>query len=207
MSVSTSNSETVTYECEGPDCTREFEHGKAVDHEYCSVECSLRDDGRNLLRNIKFDHRFCFGCFKKLKEVSKPPERTPEFVIGYQYLTPNAIHAEIESRGHVEAADEAVRRQVKQRERAPSPADSLVVIGTSCECGTTDHQDPWMRDAATTDVTAAARRLCEVLAFQARERQHNKQVAATTLVQTLTETVREQGRLDWALAVGRAVDD
>jgi len=84
-------------------CDDEFAAGTAFHGSYCSAECYYRHKGRDIIRDIKQDHRWCATCFRPLKEVEEPPEghsvwvegprgRPDENVqedvlVGYQYRT------------------------------------------------------------------------------------------------------------------------
>lgn len=207
---------TETYPCSAPDCDDLAQPHEMVDGSYCSLRCSRRHDGDKLLRNIEHDHRFCTTCFRQLKEIEKPDattsvvvgpvdhdevaDTTRDCLIGMQYRTRHAETGEIEGRPHVE-----VHTDAPGQDRPLSPGDRLAMTGTVCKCGTTDHRDDYLRGEHVTDVRDAAERLCGILDWLGREGQDDRTVHAATLIQTLTETLREDGEPDWALAVGRAV--
>lgn len=209
MAVAHRDTDTKTYEtysCDGPGCTEEFERGEDVDGSFCTRACSLRDDGQDILSNVKHDHRWCFGCLKKLKEIERPPADMPEFIVGFQYQTRHARHGQSEGKAFVE--DDAVNdRHHGSTASRFSLADSLVMTGTICECGTTDHRDDYLRLERVTDIRGAAERLLRVLEWMGHEGQHSKTIDASRLVETLTRTARDDGELDWELAVGRAIDN
>lgn len=174
-------------------CDDKFERGWSPD--YCSEVCRHRDVGADHLRNIEHDHRWCHGCFRRVKSVEKARPQDPEFVIGYQYLTPHAEHG-IKEVGGIDDGD---------RDRTLFPAESYTQTGTICECGTTDHRDDYLRRESVASVSAAAKRLIRAFVDMREEGQHDKAIDARELAATLRESATERGEWDWKLAVGRAL--
>lgn len=197
-----------SYPCERRDCAGTYDEDGAVAGSFCSQRChhihSLRKDGANLLRSIEYDHRWCHGCFRRLKEIEKARPRDPDFVVGYQYLTRHARKGESEGRAVVERHD---RRGDAVGPRPPSPTDRLTMTGTICTCGTTDHRDDYLRQESVPSASAAAKRLCHALVWTGHEGQHDKSVDARVLARTLRESATEFGEWDWPLAVGAAIQD
>ncbi|WP_135807344.1 hypothetical protein [Halorussus marinus] len=140
--MSTETQSPTTVECKHPECSEignhwEFRHGS-----YCSTDCELRHEGRQVLRKLMYDHCRCFTCFRELKTVNPPKpdfeftedghgwtldengdptlqyysqEVTRSAATGFQFLTENAGKGE------------------KQR-------GDTVITGTICsKCGNTDH--------------------------------------------------------------------
>jgi hypothetical protein len=188
----TTDSEPLAYTCNADDCSAPRPRD-GVEGGYCSRECYDRSRGRDHIRRIKHDHRFCAACFRKKKEIEKPPASAPSVVVGFQYLTPNA-----------EPGQHARQRRDADTDH---PADRVVIGAAECTCGTVDHRDEWAREEHITSIRDAAERLIGILARQRREGQHEHDIDAKTLVETLTETTRADGTPDWALAVGRAIID
>jgi len=199
MTVTVDDTQTVT--CKSDDCEETGQEWEFRNGEYCSTECFHRDRGRRLLTNIKYDHRWCHGCFRRLKTINKPRAKDPGFVVGYQFLTEHARYGEFEGRAVVN------ERTCTDDRRPPSPSERLTMTGTICECGTTDHRDDYLREASQVSVREAAKRLCRALVWTGAEGQHDKTIDARELARTLRESAEERGEWDWALAVGRAVDD
>ncbi|MFW5903727.1 MAG: hypothetical protein ACOCS7_03210, partial [Halolamina sp.] len=75
--MSTTATKTAEYICEADGCTGSFTEHEAVEGGYCSRECYNRSRGRDLLQDIHQDHRFCAACFRRKKEIEKPPESAP----------------------------------------------------------------------------------------------------------------------------------
>jgi len=145
-----------------------------------------------------------------------------DVLVGFQHLTEHARHGEKTGRGVVQNNDvgkseprslvlvddsDVVKHEPTSpaTDRAPAPADTLVLTGTICECGTTDHRDDYLRSEQVTSVREATKRLCRALLFTGREGQHDKQFDVRVLARTLKESVQETGEYDWELAVGRSI--
>lgn len=113
--------------CEGPRNPQ-----ASVAGSYCSQSCHeahRRERAANdLLNKVRQDHRFCFTCFRQLKEVAKPPSRAPDCAIGLQYLTE-----------HADVGEKSRLRFETNRPDGPSP--DRVRTGTVCTCGATEHSD------------------------------------------------------------------
>lgn len=72
--MSTANTQhQETYECEtcGGPRTRE----SSVAGSFCSTDCHARHRGRGILRELRRDHKYCFTCFARLKELDEPTEQ------------------------------------------------------------------------------------------------------------------------------------
>jgi hypothetical protein len=155
-------------------CGDETPLAELVDGSYCSDDCADRHRGERLFRSLQYDHRLCFACFRWLKEVDKARPRDPECVIGFQYLTENAEHG------------------VKIDTDIPRVYRSC----TMCTCGS-QHQDDYLRDQ---DLRETLKRLVGVVAETRREGQHEYNINARVLTETVIETE------DWELALGRALE-
>lgn len=218
---------SVTYTCGREACDEEWERESAGHGAFCSERCAQKHRGAKLLNNIKHDHRWCHGCFRKCKDIEQPgdlksvvigptdhdavADTARDVLVGYQYLTEHARHGEKTGRGVVDDVSAVEKREdewVLCREdpdQTTAPADTLVMTGTICECGTTDHRDDYLRSEQVTSVRAATKRLCRALLFTGREGQHDKQFDVRVLARTLKESVQETGEYDWELAVGRSI--
>jgi len=178
MSTGTQYPET---ECEY--CSETFDIG--FNAEYCSQACLEKSKGESILHTLKYDHRFCHGCFSKLKEVSRPTDEqlrqidglhSKQSVVGFQYQTENADVGEITAR---------------------EDTYDVVVTGTVCaNCGTTDHRDSFQRDFRPQE---AAKRLRERIQETRVEGQHDYSFDTSAFVDAWNDTK------DWKQAVGRAV--
>jgi len=166
-------------------CGESFEIG--YNAEYCSKECVHKSRGESVLNIIKHDHRFCFSCFTKIKEVERPTDEqlrqiegqhSADAVIGFQYKEPEADIGEITAK-----------------------ADTIdtVVTGIVCgNCGTTDHRDSFQRDLS---VKQAAKRLRERVKETREEGQHSFDFSTEAFV----EAWNESGG-DWEYALGVALE-
>jgi hypothetical protein len=83
-----------------------------------------RKTARDILNQIRFDHRFCATCFRQLKHVERPPAEmwgVPDCVIGFEYGTEHAESGEktrsVDEYGH----------------------ERLVAHGIVCRCGNGHH--------------------------------------------------------------------
>jgi len=119
MSVTYATQES--YGCNFPDCDDTFTPSSSVAGSFCSKECAARDRGRRILNLLRYDHRFCWSCWRERKEIEQPTAEarrglgpvTDGAVVGYEYLTEHA-------------------------EMGP--------YGTECHCGAVDHDvDGWDR--------------------------------------------------------------
>jgi len=105
------------YDCAFEECNETRTSSTSVAGSYCSRDCADRAAGRALLRTIRQDHRFCWSCWRRRKEIERPtdPARrglgpvVDSALVGYEYTT-----------GAVE--------------RGP--------YGIECKCGALDHDDP-----------------------------------------------------------------
>jgi hypothetical protein len=209
MSVSLTQPET--YQCAREACDQTRTEATSVGS-YCSHRCHYLATGRELLKHIRQDHRFCAGCYRQLKEIERPPagqrvyigpvdheplrDTVKNCLVGYEYITE---HGELGQRSR---SLSGTQNHVEEDVDAVAPADQWTVSGVVCSCGTTDTRDSWVRDAAVVSIEAAAHRLCDLLELLGREGQHDKTVHAPTLL----ETVQAGDEVNWQLAVGRAID-
>lgn len=123
---------------------------KAVRGAYCSADCYYREKGRKALKNLEKDHRYCRTCFAKVKDLEKPDDDAPDFVVGYQYGTAAATDACRE----YDSDSENLRPLVKER--------------LGCRCGTTDLRD-FDETLATTDLQTTLINLVAALRQKHRE--------------------------------------
>lgn len=197
MSTTTPEQETdlESYECARNSCSTEVREDNLIEDTFCSWACRHRERGANLLKDIRHDHRFCAACFRKKKDIEKPPASAPSVVVGFEYLTPNADY------------DSSERVVHEHQNHHAYPADRVVTGAAVCQCGTVDHRDEWIREEHIGSLSDAAERLIGILERQAREGQHEFEVDALELAKTLRRTAEDEGSPDWELAVGRAIID
>jgi len=184
MAVSVMATANTYPETECVQCGDTFEFG--FNQEYCSRECLDKNRAESVYNLLKYDHRFCFGCFAKLKEVEKPTDtqlqkidgqQSTEAVVGFQYRTEHADNGE---------------KTIK-----PGVIDT-VATGIVCgECGTTDHTDGFQRDFTPIE---AAKRLRKRVDETREEGQHGYEFDTATFVEAWNETK------DWELALGAALE-
>lgn len=165
---------------------------------YCSRECWLRSKGSNVLSELCRDHTICGTCFRRIKELERPPEGTSvdvpmplephgdanadgieNVLIGYQYQTP-ATEIAID-----DFSDDPYRPHEHTR--------------WSCECG---NVDPTERDdlLEQIDLEETIVRLLQRL----RERERDGKLPHRPDKQRLFDALRQEWR-DWEFAIGCAV--
>lgn len=131
-----------TVECNYSECDThgrrwEFHHG-----EYCSNECEQRQQGREVTRALRFDHRWCFTCYQRLKEIN-PPKPDFEFTANGHGWTRDAdgnITLQYYSQEVTRTAAVGFEFLTEFAGKGEKQRDERVITGTICEhCGTTDH--------------------------------------------------------------------
>jgi len=76
---SQSSTDTPHEACTCQYCDDEYRAAEGYNRNYCSVKCRYNGAAHGILRTIRFDHRFCGSCFRKLKEVhASPPDNAPK---------------------------------------------------------------------------------------------------------------------------------
>lgn len=174
----------LTLECRHPECGARGTRETFPTDRYCSERCKTRHEGRQLLSNIVYDHKFCSTCFSTLKHVayadviqSRQPlvdiRNTPEAFIGYQYRDVNATTGE------------------KLRAEAHPP---LIGTGTICGvCGTTDTNG-WPTDDELVDPVKAAERFITAVRYDAPD----VELDAAAVI----DAVERTGDLEYAVGCG-----
>ena len=201
MSIATHPTETrpqsdgESYDCASADCSFEFPAGDGVRGSYCSHECSLRAEGRRLLNVLKHDHRYCYTCFRRLKDTENAAPKWRRERLGP--VTEAAVTA-IQFR-----TEHARTGEVLRRTPAGIPDDTR--LGTVCECGNASLQE---REAVirSLDIRGVASNLLEALAVVHQEGQTSERVAPLPLVRALQAQVRAGREWDFPLAVGLALE-
>lgn len=188
----TTTSETAS--CSHPNCAESYPLSEDVDG-HCSQQCVQRHRGQRLLNLVKHDHRFCFTCFARLKEIEAIPDevrRDMEPVVesaatGFQYRTEH---------GHL---GEVARRRDEYGFETR--------VGTICECGNanTREREAIIRELSSIKTTAL--QLHRALTALRREGQHGKDIDLLALAKALREQDEAGDDWDFQLAVGRAVED
>jgi len=105
------------FECSREGCDERKTQYGMVDGSYCSEECAARATGADFLDVVEHDHRFCWSCFRRRKEIERPTAETrrglgpvtDEALIGYEYSTEHVSEGE---------------------------------WGLECTCGAVDHDTP-----------------------------------------------------------------
>jgi len=168
-------------------CGEEFSRESGFRPGYCSQDCYERKQAHDLLHNLKHDHRFCHACFAELKEVDRPSDNllrsvqgmhVAEALTGFQSRTPEA------GRG---VKTETVREDRKETVSGTTTCD---------ECGSTEHQDDYMRDF---EIQRAAKNLRKRIEQTRDEGQHDYSFDTEAFVESWNESK------DWELALGRAI--
>ena len=71
MSIALPPSKTKT--CGYRDCPTVFPGHEAIEGTYCSRACYRREKGAGLLGEIRRRHELCFTCFRRRKDIERPP--------------------------------------------------------------------------------------------------------------------------------------
>jgi len=148
--MSTTNQST-TVECHYPECDTLGNYWEFRDGRYCSTDCELRHDGRQQLRALKYDHRRCFTCFRRLKTVN-PPKPDFEFTEdGHGWTVDDNGDPRLEYYSQEVSKQAATGFQfpTEHARKGEKQRGDHVVTGTICDrCGNTDHKhhDPALAD-------------------------------------------------------------
>lgn len=105
------------YQCARDGCLERATEYGMVAGSYCSQECHARATGSDFLEVVRRDHRFCWSCLRRRKEIERPTDEflrgrdrhAAEAIVGYEYATE-----------HVDEGD----------------------WGLECRCGAVDHDVP-----------------------------------------------------------------
>jgi hypothetical protein len=157
-------------QCAYHDC----DGGGRRDAQYCSPECRTRHAARQILRTLRWDHRVCASCHRKVRDVF-PPGRSPtssdrhkpipECAIGRAYPTPDTQAAITETFGAVVDERGAV---------TIAPRDGLASAGVACDCGATHHAT-LTRPLPLDRMMAVAKRLSDRVTMLLHEGEHEFQ--------------------------------
>lgn len=71
--MSIAHSSPTTKTCGYRDCPTVFPGHEAVEGSYCSMACYRREKGAGLLGEIKRRHELCYTCFRRRKDIERPP--------------------------------------------------------------------------------------------------------------------------------------
>jgi len=182
------------YSCDSDNCSGVVTEADAIEGSYCSRECQLRARGQRLLNIVQNDHRFCYTCFRKLKEVYDVPAWrrrrmdpvTESVVTGFQHRTQ---HGDLGER----------------TKRRPGTLLDDTRIGTICECGQTNHRD---REnlIQSSSIKSVAHQLHATLEALRDEGQHTSRVSWLSLVDVLYAQYQHDDLegYDFPIAVGIA---
>jgi len=215
-----------TYNCEHDPCQGVRTAQGSVQGSYCSHECYLRAQGQALLNVIKHDHRYCYTCFRRLKDVHRPSEewqdrktqpveialdQGAEFTSGpdgileldaSECVYRKAIDPESVI-GFQHWGEHATHGEVRIERPDGVPDDTR--IGLVCTCGQTNHAD---RDDIIqgADIKAVVEHLHATLEALGEEGQHSTHVDLDTLVDVLYAQYQHDPGYDFPLAVGIAAE-
>ena len=202
--------------CQCEFCGGHYPYRIGLSRRYCRWQCYGRDVATNLLQTIRYDHRYCGSCFRKLKDVDPPKpdtggqsvkERvspdTPEF--GHH-------HSDVCVGGRTgrEHAREGYEWGVGEQFALADPVNgewSAEPIGEKstkvCECGVTHHAtiDYLVTDLSKDEAIARTERLADAVAALAAEDEHDETFDRDTLFDFIRRVKSEpalQGRDQWA---------
>lgn len=129
-----SASPSNVYECE--ECGGPRTQAASIKGSFCSQDCyhshQASKQARDILNQLERDHRYCYTCFRRLKDTYRPPSRwgLPDSVTSFQSLTPHAqIGQKTKHRPHYLNTDH-IKTTVDQTR-----------TGAICSCGNTHHRD------------------------------------------------------------------
>jgi len=202
--------------CQCEFCGGHYPYRIGLSRTYCRWQCYGRDVATNLLQTIRYDHRYCGSCFRKLKDVDPPKpdtggqsvkERvspdTPEF--GHH-------HSDVCVGGRTgrEHARSGYEWGVGEQFALADPVNgewSAEPIGEKstkvCECGVTHHAtiDYLVTDLSKDEAIARTERLADAVAALAAEGEHDETFDRDALFDFIRRAKSEpalQGRDRWA---------
>ena len=202
--------------CQCEFCGGHYPYRIGLSRRYCRWQCYGRDVATNLLQTIRYDHRYCGSCFRKLKDVDPPKpdtggqsvkERvspdTPEF--GHH-------HSDVCVGGRTgrEHARSGYEWGVGEQFALADPVNgewSAEPIGEKstkvCECGVTHHAtiDYLVTDLSKDEAIARTERLADAVAALAAEGEHDETFDRDALFDFIRRAKSEpalQGRDRWA---------
>ena len=160
MSLANTRSSTVpagrtvdVFRCEH--CQGHYPHSRGHKYGYnrrfCTWRCKYRSKADSLLETVKYDHQYCYSCFRRLKEVTAPTltkksaergKSIPGFVTGRQQ--------------YYEYARQDLQNTNRNAETAHGHASPTLEARMTCCCPanhhTTVHELPpdaeWTKDEA-----------------------------------------------------------
>lgn len=200
MSVRRDSPDTETYRCS--QCGGERDPRTSVKGSFCSTRCyevhRRRKRARDLLNTLRYDHRFCATCFRKIKTVDRPPADRwglPDCLIGYEDATHHAVEGELT----ISVDDYGRERLVGHSEKC-------------CTCGNTSHAqaDPTLQTRFAFEIAEFLR---DAIADLRLEGKTDHDVDDTALDAALCEHLlatesspRSPDVIDWEVVLAAALD-
>lgn len=147
-----SDANADAYECTR--CENEYDYYEGYSGDHCSSECYYHDEAADIVTQLRYDHRYCATCYRKLKDVYPPgrkatsslvvyddaadspgdddyafmKEDVPDCAIGRAYPRPHTVRAQAET--------------LRPNHYDPDPDPVAVDLGrmrSTCKCGVTHH--------------------------------------------------------------------
>jgi len=186
--MSTTPRDDVVKACEYRGCEEEKPRHELIGKEFCCHEHKIKDIGDGMLRRLKYDHRYCNGCFTKLKTVQRPTDEqlrhvdgkhSTESIIGFQFPTE-----------HADVGEKTFNARDDRKE--------IIGTGIVCgNCGQADNQDDFQRDLSP---VRAAKRLHQRVVETREEGQHDMSFNGEAFVKAWNESH------DWEYSLGVALE-
>jgi len=148
MSAQTHSNDSVT--C--GQCDEHMDVAQAVKGAYCSSRCYYIDKGASALNRIQTDHRWCVNCFRPIKTVYRPAERTLRRKGMAERVREAFDGIQTSTRHSTIGVDEFHSKEIGNSDDKSMP--TLEGTRLSCECGTVNvrerhefisHLDPVQR--------------------------------------------------------------
>lgn len=150
---SQSNTDSPHEQCTCQYCDDEYRLVDGYNRNYCSLKCRYNSAAHGVIRTIRFDHRFCGSCFRKLKEIDAPvSNETPKkmsqrFRDADQWGTYHADECMGGRTGEETGIDESYHWGIGEEFTLADPVNgdwSNTTTGGQkttkvCECGVTHH--------------------------------------------------------------------
>lgn len=103
MSITFPEREPSTLECRNPLCDATGKRWE-FQGQFCSHSCEVEKEGYETLAAVKYDHRYCYTCGTRLKDITGVPpdwfwsgfqKETRQAFVGHQFLRPEATLGEV----------------------------------------------------------------------------------------------------------------
>lgn len=183
-----------SYECTA--CGDDYPAGSAYAGSYCSDVCYHQHKGRDVIRDIKQDQRWCATCFRPVKEIEQPPSTKTLFVEGPRGRDDETLQKDVLI-GHQHPTEQT--RWVVDEQEMPNAFLPLERSRWGCSCGAVNPSTQsaiLQRIHAKTVITSLLTCLAQL---------HDEgNVAHHPSREALFDALRERP-FDWAYAAGRAI--